>query len=372
MHHSVLQLVGTHGAPPTVVRPAKAVEPTPPTTGRETTMKKTSSSFLIETISNRNRIALPVKGREGGISSRGLYHGLIISSAIATTRHEQKLTRLAEIAYGQRNISALERLSTELCSLPSDSARDAGIYYAAILAKREGRLDYARAILESLIDSLTFGARAIQALGALYYDSGNAHQALPLFAEAARSSDLFAKFGALIQSSAIKSQAGEHKQALNDLETLWPLVRVVSITHSHLFYTYQNELAYELAQVGRLEEAAKHSAIACASPVASAYSEWQETRDEIAVSLAQLEQRSLIITATVSVETVCPRPRQKRERRAVAIVARSIYARPVRRRLQGSTIAPASVVIFDCASSLIQSRVSVRTPIHAPPFTLEA
>jgi hypothetical protein len=329
-------------------------------------MKKTSNSFLIGTISD-TKITLPVKGREGGISSGGLYHGLVISSAIATTRHEQKLTRLAEIAYGQRNIPALERLSTELCSLPSDSARDAGMYYAAIIAKREGRLDYARTILESLIDSPTFGARATQTLACVFECLGEHSRASRLHALTSRSHDLLAKFGALIQSSSLKSQLGDHHAALNDLESLWPVIRVASVAHPHLFYTYQNELAYELAQVGMLREAAKHSAIACASPVASAYSEWQETREEIAEGLAQLEQRALIVSAAVADETVCrgrQKREEKRERHALAGVARSIYGRPPRRAHQKPT--PEPVVISDCASSFIQSRVVVCARIRAP------
>jgi tetratricopeptide (TPR) repeat protein len=199
-------------------------------------MKNTVNSFLIGTFSDENRIALPVKGREGGISSRGFYHGLIISSGVATTQHEQKLIRLAEIAYGQRNIPALEKLSAELCSLPSDSARDAGMYYAAIVAKRNGQVEFARSMLESLVDSPTFSARATQTLGALYYDIGNTHQAMPLFAEAARSNDIYVKYVALMQVSSIKSTAGEHRAAIEDIERLLPLARVVSGSQPHLFY----------------------------------------------------------------------------------------------------------------------------------------
>lgn len=257
-------------------------------------MKNTANSFLIGTFSDENKITLPVKGREGGISSRGFYHGLIISSGVATTQHEQKLTRLAEIAYGQRNIPALERLSFELCSLPSGSARDAGMYYAAIVAKRNGQVEFARSMLESLVDSPTIGARATQTLGALYYDTGRAEQAMPLFAKAARSNDPFAKLCGLLQSTAIKSQAGNHQAALDELQALWPLARALALAHSHVFPFYHNELAYELAQVGRLQEAAKHSAIACASPVASAYSEWQETREEIKQEIAAREAAPLL------------------------------------------------------------------------------
>jgi hypothetical protein len=354
------------------VRPATAIElkgtaaldvlTNDAATGRVRIMNKTANSFFIDTISDQNRFALPaVKGREGGLfSSSRFYHGVIITSALTITQHEQKLTRLAEIAYGQRNIPALERLSAELCSLPSESARDAGMYYAAIIAKRNGQLDFARSMLESLVDSPTFGARATQTLACVFECLGEHSRAAQLHAVAARSSDLFAKFGALIQSSAIRSQAGQHDAALNELQSLWPFVRRLATDHPHLFYTYHNELAYELAQVGRLQEAVRHSEIACASPVANAYTEWQETREGIAAAFVEQEQKPLVFVVPDLQREGKPQHPQ------VLCACRSFIS------IRRSPISAAPVMKRSPRAPTIIERISLCVLIHAPPFTSEA
>jgi hypothetical protein len=48
------------------------------------------------------------------------------------------------------------------------------------------------------------------------------------------------------------------------------------------FFLYHNELATELAELGRLAEAEAACAIALGSPFAPAYPEWSDTREEIA------------------------------------------------------------------------------------------
>ena len=50
----------------------------------------------------------------------------------------------------------------------------------------------------------------------------------------------------------------------------------------HVYYDYLDNLAVELCEVGRLEEARNISQIVLASPFAPAYPEWSETSDEIA------------------------------------------------------------------------------------------
>jgi hypothetical protein len=322
-------------------------------------MNKTTNNLLnIETISEgKSILALPVGARAGGLLPGGFF---IISSALSTTQHEQKLTRLAEVAYGQRNMPALERLSAELCGMPSDSARDAGLYYVAIIAKRKGQFDYARSILESLIESPTLRARAIQTLGALFYDAGNVEQAMPLFTEAARSNDLYVKYIALMQVSSVKSLAGEHRAAVEDIEQLLPLARVVAFAQSHLFYSYHNELAYELAQVGRLQEAVRHSEIACASPVASAYTEWQETREEIAAAFVEQEQKPLVFVVPDLQREGKPQHPQ------VLCACRSFIS------IRRSPISAAPVMKRSPRAPTIIERISLCVLIHAPPFTSEA
>jgi hypothetical protein len=84
-----------------------------------------------------------------------------------------------------------------------------------------------------------------------------------------------------LELSCIKSEVGDHRAALSDLESLAPLTRFVARRHALYFYVYHNELAVEFAQLGRLAEAEAASAIALASPFAPAYPEWSQTRDEI-------------------------------------------------------------------------------------------
>jgi hypothetical protein len=85
--------------------------------------------------------------------------------------------------------------------------------------------------------------------------------------------------------------AGDHQQALHELEKLWPFVRIAAREHAHLFYMYHNELAYELAQVGKLDVAQQVIQVAVNSPLLDKYPEWQETAAEI----QQQVSRHLII-----------------------------------------------------------------------------
>jgi hypothetical protein len=66
------------------------------------------------------------------------------------------------------------------------------------------------------------------------------------------------------------------------LENVSPLVQVVARSNPFYFYTYHNELAFELAESGRLDEAQAACEVALASPYATAYPEWRETGEEIA------------------------------------------------------------------------------------------
>ena len=79
----------------------------------------------------------------------------------------------------------------------------------------------------------------------------------------------------------IQSFAGDHKGALHNLEKLWPLVNNIARQDPFYFYLYHNAVGVELGEVGRVEEAQAACKIALASPFASAYPEWNETRQEL-------------------------------------------------------------------------------------------
>ena len=209
------------------------------------------------------------------------------SDSIAANSDPQalyQLLRLAEIAYSRRDLLALEHISAQLLGLQDEHAQSAGLYYSAIVAKRSGQERRAISLLESISNDSSIRARAIQTLGAIEFDSGRHDAALPLFIEAAsqaRGVDVATSLNALYQVSAIKSIAGDHRQALDDLLALWPVVRSVVKTHPHLYSNWHNDCAVELLELGRIEDARASLSVALASPVAKNYQEYKETRAEI-------------------------------------------------------------------------------------------
>lgn len=200
------------------------------------------------------------------------------------------LTQLAEHAYLMRDLDSLEEVSRALMSLPADAARQMGLYYHALAIKRKGDLMGAQTLLASVADNapISYRARAIQALGASYHDKGELDEALRFQHEALRAASdnkaqgLQTILRAHAEVAILRSITGDHKSALANLEDLWPLFYHVAKQHPFYFYVYHNELAVELGEVGRIEEAKAACKIALASPFAAAYPEWSETHDEIA------------------------------------------------------------------------------------------
>jgi tetratricopeptide (TPR) repeat protein len=228
----------------------------------------------------------------------------------------RRLARAAEIAYGTRDIVALDEISRVLTSIPLAEATTTGQYYHALIAKRRGKIDQAGYELEQLLtynQSPVIQARAALTLGTVYESQSDIENALRLYLEAAcraTSIDLFTMVCTRGQLSAIKSTEGDHRAALADLEQLWPLLRLASRAYPHLFYLYHNDLAYELAQVGRIEEARQHSEIAISSPLAPAYPEWLETGQDLA---RQLERPAQVFVSA-------PQPEQKPQAKTAAEV----------------------------------------------------
>ena len=264
----VMQSTSLHAAPPPVTRPANA--------GSESAASKTTtaSNLLINVPLQVDSIATIECS-----NPRSLYHWL----------------RFAEIAYSRRDLVALKQIAAHLLILPDSQAQSAGLYYLAIVAKRSGQERRAISLLESISNDSFIRARAIQTLGAIEFDAGRHEQALPLFIEAARQAkgiDVATSLNALFQVSSIKSIAGDHQQSLDDLLSLWPVVRSVVRTHPHLYFNWHNDCAVELLELGRVEQAREASAVALASPVSRNYQEYSETRD----SIERYEQKKIIVT----------------------------------------------------------------------------
>lgn len=301
-------------APPPVTLPAEA--------GSESatiSTSKTSNLLIIET----SRVDSIAKG-----DPRALYQ-------------KTHLLRLAEFAYSRRDLAALECIAAQLLNFPDAQARRAGLYYLAIVAKRRG--DDGRAI--ELLESAGNAPRIIQALGAVEFDAGRHEQALPLFiraARAARGLDVATSLNALFQVSAIRSIAGDHKEALADLLSLWPVVRTVRATHPHLYFNWHNDCAVELLELGRVEQARESLSVALASPVAGNYHEYRETRAEI----ERCERKKIIVAV-----------------RSLPKVVRAFRVCYVRRRVLTSRR-----IYLPVVTRTILERVTVCARTHAPPL----
>ena len=263
----VTQSTLSHAAPPPVTRPANA--------GSDSATSNiiTASNLFIDHSPKSNSIAV------GDLNA--FYQ-------------KSTLLKLAEVAYSKRDLLALEHIAAQLLSLPNEQAKSAGLYYAAIVAKRSGQERRAISLLESIGSDSFIRAKAIQTLGAIEFDAGRHEAALPLFLQAAREArgvDIATSLNALYQVSAIKSIAGDHRQALDDLLSLWPVVRSVVKTHPHLYANWHNDCAFELLRLGRVEDAKASLSVALASPVAGNYQEYRETQSEI----ERYERKKIIV-----------------------------------------------------------------------------
>lgn len=236
------------------------------------------------------------------------------------------LIRIAEHSIGLRDMQALAEASEILSSLPLAKAKQAGAFYYALAMKRGGQTEYAQRLLEKIAESPNTGgrARALQSLGVMLQEQGKLHDAGRLYLEAMRAGgehDLITALSARETISAIKSANGDHQGALSDLENLLPLFRLAAKEVPFYFYVYHADLAYELAQVGRIREAKAACAVALASPFAPAYPEWSATRDEIAAKHQSAAPSVVAISRTPDTEPssqIKPRPKQARSRALVS------------------------------------------------------
>ncbi len=271
----------------------------------------------------------------------------------------RKLIRIAELAYGRRDVATLETASQILSNLPMKAAQDAGLYYSAIAAIRRGDHDEARSILEPLTETAPpiIKARSIQALGAVYHYQNEYEEAARLHIEAAKAArdvDRFTLLNAFYQFAAIKSIAGDHKYALNELEGLWPIVRVVSHAHPHFFYQHHNGVAVELAAVGRINEARQAIKVAMATPISAAYPEWQETAAELAEPAS-----APLIAVTVAPDREPEKPRVVKDHSLLALITKQARA---------SVIDPAPRLKHRFTPARIIERVMARALPRAPPL----
>jgi len=199
----------------------------------------------------------------------------------------RQLANIARQADFARQIEVVEQASQIMLALPfSGQLRNVAKHYQALCAKQKRDFDTSRRLLEGVIEEATphYRARALQVIGATYYEQGEPDAALPFYVAAGKAAincDLPTLAESQRMIAIVRSIHGDHKQALRDIENLFPLVRVIAKRYPMLYYSFLNSLAVELGEVGRINEARRVCRITLASPFAQAYPEWLETHDEL-------------------------------------------------------------------------------------------
>lgn len=298
---------------------------------------------------------------------------LAIGSQELFVEFANELIRFAEQAYFIRDVEVLNEVSRVLMNLPVDGARQIGTYYYALAINREARAE-AEALLETIADRgpITYRARAIQTLGANYHQTGQLDEALRFQLEALRiASDPRARgFQTALMAhweiAIVRSLKGDHRGALADLRKLQPLVNLIGKQAPFFFYGYCNSVAVELAELGCLADAEAFSAITLSSPLALVYSEWSETRDEIAAKRTAATRTVIGINRAPTIAT-SPKTEPRRWREQSAKLCLGTQSRKSKGSFQKSTISiPATITTLISAIS-IRDRVLICISPRSPP-----
>ena len=251
---------------------------------------------------------LPTRSAIARVGSSGLYQ-LVIQVA-----HNESLIRLAgpklvglaEQAHAFRRMDIVEAASQAL--LGFTGYRDleyVGMYYkgACIQRQENGDLDQAARLLEDVAENGPPGyrMRALISLGLNAIIRAKDYRAAMSFSREAlnlNSRNRVIDYTMVVrihnELSLINSLQGNHVEALAILSSALPIAKSIRMTHPHVYFDTLNNLAVDLNEVGRHEEATHACSLALASPFASSYPEWHETRNEIEMGKSSRASRTSV------------------------------------------------------------------------------
>jgi tetratricopeptide (TPR) repeat protein len=288
---------------------------------------------------------------------------LFIGSTLHNDVSAKRLIRAAQVAYDTRQLDTLTLISQALTN--HANYKPIAAYYLGLAQQNlgKGNLERAEKLFEYAADyaPARYKAKALLALGAVSGYQGKIATELDFYSQTLKIAE--ADYWTRIETNRAVAfnynLAGDYHAAIALLEQIAPMVRAIARINPRLYFDYINNYAVNLHAVGRLHEAARLSALACASPLAVVYHEWTETRDDVAADLAEQEQRQLIVAA----------PQVQAEEGREEKQARVTYAK---HKLAASLITVISEPYHLLSRTVdtiitIQSRVYRRAPIHAPP-----
>jgi tetratricopeptide (TPR) repeat protein len=227
----------------------------------------------------------------GGSSFRerhAVIGGLVsLSSQSAVDATGRALIDLARQARISRELEALDEIVAAILALPLDQRLHAvANYYGASALRKSGDSEQTRSVLEKLVDTVAaeYRPRTLIGLGICYVTGGDLEESARIYLEAVRSATLtdpLSKAQALRSIAVIRSIKGDHEGSLADLERLFPVMRSFATSYPEDYRYYLNNLAYELGQVGRIDEAKAAINVALRSPYADRFPDWAETAQEL-------------------------------------------------------------------------------------------
>ncbi len=272
----------------------------------------TSNLFLTESSSFKRLAEL-----ENRVSHAGLYQGIartltrVFHAERALTDLATKLASVGDHAYAIRQPDIVGDVGLLLLSLPrSQQVESAGYYYQALSLNQFGRGDTVRActLFEQVAEnaSLRYRARAMLALGTKSFRVGDGPAAVSFYREVMRILardhvlDPVTSSIASRMTAVIRGMSGDHRGAVVDLESMFPLARMAGSLQPHTYYDYLNTLAVELGEVGRLAQARRASEIALSSPFGSMYPMWRETFEDISLKRARASRSMVAVPQGIS------------------------------------------------------------------------
>jgi hypothetical protein len=215
----------------------------------------------------------------------------------------QHLSYLARQAYYERDYSRVAAYGNELANL-SPRSEPAGLYFQALAISRQGQNSKVEA--QKLYERLAYDApsavqsAAMLALGLNALQSNQLDEAKELLSESYRISVInhCAPITALQTQSALSallSQQENHQESALILNNILPAIIDLGRTFPVLLGSELNNFAYELCQLGRLQEAGIVIGRVLSSPYVVKYPEWLETAREIDETHSRLQRNGSFV-----------------------------------------------------------------------------
>jgi hypothetical protein len=226
-----------------------------------------------------------------------------------------RIIRKIKTAQAFRQVQKVREYGELLVNFPVKEFRLIGQYYLVWCDCRESNYDTEE--LERILEQTSsYKTKVMLSLAAFEGYKGKMETSLRHYTETLKTSPSISDYIVLSRSiAALKAAEGFHKSALQNLESLIPLLKYAE---PQVYYDFLNSYAVELGEAGRLYEARNICDLVLASPFAFAYPEWHATaedlrgasRSRVAVNLSTLSNAKLFYLSAVERSTAAAEPAQ--------------------------------------------------------------